>query len=99
VRGRVRWRIGDDQNGRVTVTPALRGDQLHDDDARSFFEEPAMLTRLQLISLALGAVVLDAVAAAPTAAADPMPGFSFDPTKLRIAWIPAWNIGSARPRS
>jgi hypothetical protein len=42
-------------------------------------------TRLQLVSLALGALMLAAVAvtAAPTATADPMPGFSFDPAKLQ----------------
>jgi hypothetical protein len=44
---------------------------------------PATSTpRLQLVSLALGALMLGAVAAPPTATADPMPGFSFDPAKL-----------------
>jgi hypothetical protein len=47
------------------------------------FKEPEMRTRLQLVSPALGALMLAAVAAAPTATADSMPGFSFYPAKLQ----------------
>ena len=43
-----------------------------------------MRARRQLFSIALGGILmLGAVAAAPTATADPMPGFSFDSAELQ----------------
>ena len=43
-----------------------------------------MRTRRQLFSLALGGALMSgAVAAAPIATADPMPGFSFDSAELQ----------------